>query len=74
MIEPSHHSEMKYDPRVEKSFVKYGSLSSCDRGWYMIEPSHRSEIQESSIALREMKYDLCVERSFVKWGQFTLVR
>ena len=34
----------------------------------MIKSSHRSEIQESSVALREMKYDPRVERSFVKMG------
>jgi hypothetical protein len=34
----------------------------------MIESSHRGEIQEPSIALREMKYDPHVERSFVKCG------
>ena len=31
----------------------------------MIEPSHRSEIQESPVASREMKCDPHVERSFV---------
>ena len=60
MIRSSHYSEIqespvalcevKCDPHVEKSSVKCGSLYSCYRGWYMIEPSHRSEIQEPSIA------------------------
>jgi hypothetical protein len=37
----------------------------------MIEPSHRSEIQESSIALCEMKYDPHVKRSFEKCGSLS---